>query len=329
MRAARGLGGHDRRRRHRRRPDRARPRREGADHLEPLTGTGRCPRRQRPRDLRRLARRGLGDNGEGIAGFGGDARLLVVKANRATGRSPTSTRRPRSSSGRPRRADHQPELRWPGASAIERHAIDYAVYPACCSSRRPATSTRGRPGRSTRRRCCSRRLDGAAARASSSRPRRRRLARARSRIRARVSLAAPGGDVLRRRPSSRRPRSPARQRCRARGRALRLRQRHVVRGAAGRRRGRARLGGEPEAHRAPGRADPEGDGAGNGRWTPTRLRRARRRRRGRPGHSGLLGVLLAGRRVGRALLLSGAAARRRYPLTIGTDGRHRRRRSSA
>ena len=95
--AARRERDHDRGHRHRRRPHRARPRGEESRRLQPAN---------RPTDVRDAIGHGTFvaalaagsvTNGEGIAGFGGDAKLMIVKAGRGRRRrSTTSTRRPRS-----------------------------------------------------------------------------------------------------------------------------------------------------------------------------------------------------------------------------------------
>ena len=226
-------------------------------------------------------------NGDGISGAGGDAQLLVIKSGQ---RRRLVHRHGRGSGDHVRasttaRASSISASAGPTTSATEKRAIQYAVehgalvvaavgnefgtgnpveYPAALlQPRRLERHRRRRPRRDGvdggRQACLVRehRLLGLARGARRSRLRRRLVAL----LPARLS-----------------PLGPARREVRP----VRLRQRHVVRDAAGRRRGGARLGGEPVADGTAGGADPQGDGD---RRRPLdagpRLRRHRRRRGGR------------------------------------------------
>ena len=97
-RAARRERGDDRGRRHRRRPHRARSsRRRPRSTYSPRTGTADVRDTVGHGTFVAALAAGSVTNGEGIAGFGGDAKLMIIKAGAATARSPTSTRQRRSS----------------------------------------------------------------------------------------------------------------------------------------------------------------------------------------------------------------------------------------
>ena len=286
-RPPRGERDQDRRRRHRRdvthpTSRRRRPRPGTSSTTARASTTRTATARSSPR-----SRPARSTNGEGIAGFGGDAQLLVVKAVGAGGQLHRRRRGGRDRlRGRPRREDHQSQSR------RRRHVSRSSSRPSstprattCSSSRPPATSTRTAIRSSTPPPCSSRLGSngqggvGLSVAASTMAGKRAYFSNTGSQI----SLAAPGEQRLRRDRARLRAAVVAALRAPrlARG-PLRLVERHVVRDARGRRRGRTRLGGEPVADRAAGRGDPQGDRV---RARPVesaaRLRRDRRRGRGR------------------------------------------------
>ena len=246
---------HDRRDRHRRRSDRARHRGEEPVTSRPAQPARRRPRQRRPRDLRRRARgrfrderrrhRRLRRRREADDRQGGRGRRLAHRRGRGGG---DRVRR------RPRRADHQPQLR--------RH-VDHG-------DREERDGLRGRTRRPRRRRRRQRAprsgnpifypaalLQPLGSKGvGGSGPRRRRLDRLRRHVRrspntgSYVSLAAPGDGVFSAVSSTVAAVGlPARPAAGLGARPVRLRERNVVRGARGRRRSRARHGGEPAARR--------------------------------------------------------------------------------
>ena len=226
-------------------------------------------------------------NDEGIAGFGGDAQLLMVKAVGAVGQLQRRRRGGRDRlRRRPRREDRQPQprrCRRIRARAARDRVRGEPRRPARRRGRervlRPATRSSIRPRRSSRRARTARAASGSrsppARWPASARASRTPAHRSRSRLPARTSSA-------RSRPARRATYWP----------------RYALPGShaglygwssgtsfstpGGRRRGRARLGGEPGSHRAAGRGDPQVDRVRRRPVEPAaRLRRDRRRGRGR------------------------------------------------
>ena len=225
-------------------------------------------------------------NDEGIAGFGGDAQLLVV---RAVGPS-DSFSDVDEAAAIVYAVDHGARivnlsLGGVGASPLEERAIEYAVshdvllvaaagneyasgnpieYPAAAlqppgsnGAGRSRAGGRGQHDGRHARELFEHRLPHLARRT-----RRERVRRDRGRVAANVVAAL---------QARRLPRGP-----------LRLVERHVILDARSRRRGRARLGREPGADRAAGRRDPQGERVRQRPLEPeARLRRDRRRGRGR------------------------------------------------
>ena len=217
--------------------------------------------------------------------------------------SRTSTRRPRSStrSTTARRSSTSASAaRRPPRSRSARSTT--RSRRECSSSRPSATATTAGTRSSIRPRSSSRSARTASAAAASRSPRRRARADARRsrRTGTHVSLAAPGVGVFSAVSSG--LAGVALSAHDAAGRArrgLRLRQRHLVRVAAGRGCGRARVGREPAAPRCPGRVDPRADGVRAGQLERrARLRRPRRRCGGGEGTVDARGAV--GPRCGRA-----------------------------
>ena len=182
----------DRRHRHRRGPLVARPRRRRTP-TPTASSRGRDRHRpERPRNIRRLARGRIGREGGLVRGFGGDARLMIVQANRHANDFTDAN----EAAAIVWAVDHGAQivnlsLGGRDTSQVEQDAVAYAV-----DSRRPARrrggERRGRTGTTPRTRL----------RSCASRPRRRRVDASRTRAptsrppRAYVALAAPGVDVL-------------------------------------------------------------------------------------------------------------------------------------
>ena len=225
---------------------------------------------------------GSSSNGDGIAGSSGDARLMVDRGGRPA-RLVHGRRRGRRDRlrRRSRRTDHQPQ---PGRS---HDLLDGAPRGRL---RRRQGRAAGRGDRQQPRRREPRRVSGRA-------PAARRLARRR-----RTRALGRGVDEVRRtrvvlqHGHAHLPRSARRSRLRRRlrrilrialparqpsglgRRALRLRQRHVVRHSAGGRCCGARLGGKPTAPRQGGRSDSQAHSLRRRKVEPAaRLRRPRRR----------------------------------------------------
>ena len=277
-----GRGLHDRGDRHRRRPRRAGSRREGAAHLQRPQAAGGRRRRQRPRHLRRGSRgrlvdeRGRHRRRRGRGGL--DGRAGGRCGRRLHGRRRGGRDRLR---GRPRREDRQPQPRRHD-DLLDREA------------RGRLRGLEGRaPRRGSRKRLLPRergRVSGRAPAAGRLEGRRRqrplgRRVDARGRTRAvlddRLARLARGAGCRRLQRRLLRLAGVALSAHDAAGRArrgLRLRQRHVVRVAAGRGCCRARVGREPAAPGCPGRVDPRADGVRTGQLERrARLRRPRRR----------------------------------------------------
>ena len=280
---------------------------------------------------------GSGSNGEGVAGIAGEAQLLIVQAGGPTGAFTDVE----EAAAIVYAVDHGARilnlsLGGPSTSTTERRAIDYAVskgallvaavgnsyasgnpieYPAALLQ---PVGSRGVGGR------------GLAVAAST-----RTGARASfSSTGTHVSLAAPGEGVFSAvsgsSPASRYPRVALPG---SAGGPLRLRQRHVVRRAAGRRRRSSRLGRQPATAGRRGRIDPGADRVRPGNLDRgARLRRARRRRGGRSGAGS--GVHAAAprereaRRIARRARVAGARRRRELP-RLRRAGRRARARADA
>ena len=202
-------------------------------------------------------------NGDGIAGFGGDAQLLMIKAVGAEWHLQRRRRGGRHRlRGRPRREDHQPQHRRRRNLPARDEGDRVRRKPQRLARRRSGERVRGRqPGRIPGRRTPACRLQGP----GRLRPRRCRQHDVRQ---ARVLLQHGHPDLARR---------AGRQRLRRRRRRilarilaalpaprlqlgpLRLVERHVVLHAGGRRGRCARLGREPRPDGPAGRGDPQGD----------------------------------------------------------------------
>ena len=224
-------------------------------------------------------------NGEGIAGFGGDAKLLVVKAEPATDRSPTSTKRTRSSTRSTRSADHQPQLRRPDNDGDRkaRHRLRRDPRRARRRPRRQRVRGRAIPS-SIRQRCSSPSARKVAVDAGSRSVLRRTGARAAFSNSGHVPLARRAGRerLLARSPRRRLPRASRASPAGLVPRSLRLRQRNLVRRAAGVGCGCSRDGGQsvPRRRRASRRCSRRAPPA-TARGRRPRLRSPRRRRGGR------------------------------------------------
>ena len=207
---------------------------------------------------------GSSTNGDGIAGVGGEARLMVVQAGGAGGAFTDVD----EAAAIVYAVDHGARivnlsLGGPTTSSIEQRAVDYAVskgallvaavgndylrgnaveYPAALLQ--PVGSTWHR-----RARALGRRLDDLRA------PGRRSPAPARMSPSRRPASAVFSAVSSSSSPSNY-PRTALAGLARRR---LRLRQRHLVRVAPGRRRRRTRVGGEPGAPRRRGGVDPRAD----------------------------------------------------------------------
>ena len=288
----------DRGRRHGRRPFRAGSGGQGAGSIQRPHAGGRRARSGRARHLRRVARGRLGLEPRR------DRRLRRRRetARRQGGHPGRSIHRRRRGTRdrlrrRPRRPDRQPQSGRPD-------------HVPCRAHGRPV---RREPRGAPRRRCRERRAErqpgrvprgpapaGRPRRRSRDRPRRRRLDDGRRpcavlELRL-VCLAGRAGSRRARRSALDRPRRRVQDRPRPRlaARPLRHRKRHLLRRAAGGRRGRARLGREPFPHRGGRRDDPGGDRLRRrGLGLRARLRGAQRRGGRRAG------VGQAARRSGR------------------------------
>ena len=205
-------------------------------------------------------------NGEGIAGFGGDAKLLLIQTGRADG-SFTDVDEAAAIVYAVNHGAKVINLSIGGieTSVLERKALDYAAahgvlvvaaagnefeagnpveYPAALLQ---PVGSRGRGGIG---------LSVAATTKNGSRA-------SFSNTGSWISLAAPGENVLGAlSSSSKRQRLAAVHAARLEPGHLRLRERHVVLGASGRRRRGARLGRKPGPEPRPGRVDPQADGFG-------------------------------------------------------------------
>ena len=224
---------------------------------------------------------GSSTNGDGIAGVGGEAGLMVVQAGGPTGAFTDVD----EAAAIVYAVDHGARivnlsLGGSTTSSIEKRAVDYAVAKGALWSPPSATATCAGTTSSIRRRCCSRSARRVSAVAGSrSQPRTGTARGLRSPAPARTCRWRPGRRRLQRRllrvavVELSTHRAPGRAR-----RRLRLRQRDVVRGPAGGRRGRARLGREPAAAGGAGGVDPRADGLRTGQLERrARLRRPRRR----------------------------------------------------
>ena len=222
---------------------------------------------------------GSSSNGDGIAGSSGDARLMVVEAADRHG----SFTDVDEAAAIVYAVDHGARiinlsLGGPTTSSTERRAVDYAVSRCPAGRGDRQQPPRREPGRVSGRAPAARRLAGVGGRGSRS---------VRRRSRARASFSNTGTHISSQRPATPSsapspPPPPSRairaSAFRARPRALRLRQRHVVCHSAGGRCCGARLGGEPTASRQGGRSDSQAHGLRRRKVEPAaRLRRPRRR----------------------------------------------------
>ncbi len=256
---------HDRGRRHGRRPHRAGSRGQGAAVFNVLNGRPTCATANGHGTFVASIAAGSVTNREGIAGFGGAAKLLIVKAGGADG---SVHRRRRGGRDRLRRrswrADHQPQPRRPrhlhGRAAPPSHyAASHGVLLVAAAGNEAQNGNPVEYPAALLQPVGSNGIGGIGLAVGAS----TMLGAPRALLELRlVPLAGRAGRQPARRASFDRHRLDVADRSRLprlAARPLRARERHLLRGAAGLRRRGARLGGQPLPLRGGRGDDPQGD----------------------------------------------------------------------